>query len=114
MTAGIQMPFNNGQVLYGPKLNNALGYAPTTEQNQQNCTQVASTVTFANTAKFLLVKNVGTDTVYINTSGTATTADIAIEVGETITLNGGQLGLTSVSLICDTAETADVRLLSTY
>lgn len=114
MTANTQIPFADGYVLYGGKLNNALGYAPSIQQNKVSVTDSAASTVFTNVAKFVLLKNLGPNTAYLDTSGTATTADIAIEMGDTITLNGGQLGITSVSLICDTAETADVRILSTY
>ena len=66
--------------------------------------------------KTLLVINDGADSVHarvfdaMETSAVATTADLEIKIGESFEFSRTK-GIGAISIVCDTAETATVRLV---
>jgi len=108
------LPWVDGNVLYADALNNALGYAADVEQNKITASAAASDTTFANAARYAIIKNFGSNEVFIRTDDTATTAYYQLEAGETLILDGGSTKLATLYYICNAGESTDLRVLSTY
>jgi len=91
-------------------------FAPPREYNETvSATDTSSEVAFGFAATEVLVINDGTDEVYITfESGTATTAMFPLNSGEYInpSFKGGQLKPRVMGIVCDTGETATVRVIA--
>jgi hypothetical protein len=112
--ASDQFPFSDGDAPEASEVNRAIGYGGTPYQAKESVTDSVSGITFTNSLKFMIIRNLGPNTLFFEVDGTPTTSSLSLDVNESIVINGGPDGTAVLNHICDTGETADLRILGTY
>jgi hypothetical protein len=91
-----------------------LGYGdttdiPTTKVYNVSCTSTNSSQAVTANTKQVIMKNTGSNIVYVNIDAAATTDHMGIQPGSTLTI--GKNVTTTAQFICDTAKTSTIKML---
>lgn len=98
-------------------LSPALALAGSQYNTPVSATSTATLVTFGFPATYILLKNDGSNEVYVDlVGGTATTSSFEIKSGEAFSIppnwSNDEPGRATISIVCAAAETATVRVLA--
>jgi len=93
--------------------NSKIGYRTNSEVLSISATDTSSNLSFTSTTTYkdIIITNVGNNEVYIKFNSTATTSDFRLEPKESLILNTNKY---QIAAICNTGETATVRILGVY
>jgi len=101
----MSLPVYDGQVLDYKDINRNLIHEAH-EQLQLSVSTSSSSVSFTNNKTFIIVRNVGSNTAYVNAGSSASTSDFPVAENETVTFYGS---VGTISAITSTG-TADLRI----
>lgn len=107
-------PYDDGDSADASIVNGLWGYAETPTQVKIGATETAATTNFANPLRYMIIRNLGPNVVYVSTKTTATASDYELGLYETRVYDGGNDGIANLYSICGAGETADIRVLGTY